>query len=363
MSTLRAHISTSIAGWLKTASIAGACLVACTIALAPRANAQITDPGNLWGGGVEVKRAPSAAGNKNNTTVIEREGKTATGLKLVALLTADGQQIDQGLVWRIFQSGNGKSKLVMESRDASPQLKLQPGVYTVNAAFGRANLTRKITIKSEGVTSESFVLNAGGLRLQALIGGKRAPNGAITYSIFADDRDQFDSRTALMSGAKPNLIIRLNSGIYRIVSQYGDANARVETDVTVEAGKLTETTVTHTGGRVTFKLVTRSGGEAVPDTRWQVQSPDGETVKDSVGALPTHILAPGKYIVTASSGGNLYKKAFEVVDGSIASVEVLMAVRQDRPDAVSPAPSPAPSAAVAPGFDVQNVPSFNFKNQ
>ncbi|MCK9912438.1 hypothetical protein MXD81_25005, partial [Microbacteriaceae bacterium K1510] len=82
---------------------------------------------------------------------------------------------------------------------------------------------------------------------------------------------------------------------YRIVSRYGDANAKVEADVTVEAGKLTEATISHSAARVTFKLVTRIGGEALPDTQWTVQTPDGQMVLQSIGALPTHILAPGTY--------------------------------------------------------------------
>ena len=85
---------------------------------------------------------------------------------------------------------------------------------------------------------------------------------------------------------KPDVVIRLNAGIYRIVSTYGDANAQVEADVTVEAGKLSEATVSHSAARVTFKLVAREGGEALPDTQWTVQTADGEVVKRSVGALP-----------------------------------------------------------------------------
>lgn len=264
---------------------------------------------------------------KNNTTVIEREGKAGlSSLRLVALLTGDGQQIDEGLVWRVFQTvgRSGKAKLILESHEATPLVKLPAGEYSINAAFGRANLTRKIKVKAGGPPYEAFILNAGGLRLSAMIDGKSAPPGAVTYSIFADEHDQFDNRSLVIGGAKPNLIIRLNSGIYRIVSQYGDANAKIEADVTVEAGKLTETTVTHTGGKATFKLVMRSGGEAVTDTRWTIQTADGKLVKESVGALPTHVLAPGKYIVTASSAGHLFKNDFEIHDGDIKDVEVLM---------------------------------------
>jgi hypothetical protein len=275
---------------------------------------------------------------RKNTTVVERGKTKGAGVKLVALLTGDGQQIEQGLIWRVFQTGGrtGKAKLLIESRDASPSIKLPPGEYTVNAAFGRANLTRKIAIKPDGPPFEAFVLNAGGLRISAVVDGKPVPPGAVTYSIFSDDRDGFEGSTAVINGAKPNLIIRLNSGIYRVVSVYGDANAKVETDATVEAGKLTEMTVTHTGGKATFKLVTRTGGEAMPDTRWTIATDDGETVKESVGALPTHVLAPGKYLVTASSGGHLFQNSFEIKDGDNISVEVLMTnASEDGGDRVS----------------------------
>ena len=292
--------------------------------------------------------------------------RRSAALKLVALLTADGQQIDQGLIWRVFQmtGQTGKSKLIKESREASPSIQLQPGEYTVNAAFGRANLTRKIVVKPDGPPFESFVLNAGGLRLSAMIGGKPAPPGAVTYAIYSDDHDQFEGRTAVMNGAKPNLIIRLNSGIYRIVSLYGDANAKIESDVTVEAGKLTETTVTHTGGKVTFKLVTRSGGEAMPDTRWTVQTADGEIVKESVGALPTHILAPGKYIVTASSGGHLFKNSFEIKDGDVINVEVLMtAANEDRDESGSTDVLPSVEGTGTEGTSVgASAPTLDLKN-
>jgi len=313
-------------------------------------------PSGSWSPNLDVHKS---AGKSSNTTVVERGGKGANAVKLVALLTADGQQIDEGLVWRVFQMNGptGKTKLVSESHEASPSIKLQPGEYTVNAAFGRANLTRKIVVKPGGPPFEAFVLNAGGLRLSALVGGKPAPPGTVTYAIFVDDRDQFDGHTPVMTGAKPSLVIRLNSGIYRIVSQYGDANAKIEADVTVEAGKLTEATVTHTGGKATFKLVTHPGGEATPDTRWSVQTAEGEIVKESVGALPTHILAPGKYVVTASSAGHLFKNSFTINDGDVTNVEVLMtAANEDNNGDGAGLTSVAPSAAT-PG-----MPLLDFKN-
>lgn len=270
-----------------------------------------------------------------NTTVVPRKSETAPApaselahLRLVALLTADGQQIDRGVIWRVFENQGQPSdhppKLVSVHRDASPLVKLRPGNYIINVAFGRSNLTRQVTAKAGPPATEQFVLNAGGLRLMAQIAGKAAPAGAVTYDIQSDERDQSGNRTTVMSNAKPGLIIRLNAGIYHIISLYGDANAVVHADVTVEAGKLTEATIAHAAAKVTLKLVTRSGGEAMPDTHWVVQTPDGTIVKESVGALPTHMLAPGTYTAIAKSRGRAFRRDFTVDEGATAQVEVMM---------------------------------------
>lgn len=274
-----------------------------------------------------------------NTTIVPRAppdtkskatAAAAGQTTFVALLTEDGQRIDQGMVWRIFEDSKGaaagtKNKLLSVYKEASPSVKLSPGDYVVNAAFGRANLTRKISIKPGSPAIEQFVLNAGGLRMAALIGnGEPAPPNTISYDIYSDERDQFGNRSLVMRGAKPSLIIRLNSGIYQIASTYGDANATVRADVTVEAGKLTEVTVAHASARVTFKLVSRAGGEALADTQWSIAMPQGEMVKESVGALPTHILAPGNYVVSARSGGRVFSRSFSVQHGQATQVEVVM---------------------------------------
>jgi hypothetical protein len=259
-------------------------------------------------------------------------------VRLKALLTDDGQTIDQGLVWRIFADKPGadktivasptesdaRARLVATQREASPQLRLPVGDYIVNVGFGRASLTRRMTVKAGDSGLEKFVINAGGLRLHAMVGNNETPAAnTVAYDIFSDERDQYGQRTKVLSGAKPALIIRLNSGIYHLVSTYGDANARVELDVTVEPGKLTEATIAHAAGKATFKLVQRVGGDALTDTQWSITTPQGESVKESVGALPTHTLIPGPYIVTAKQGGKAYRREFKVLHGGLTQVEVM----------------------------------------
>lgn len=278
---------------------------------------------------------PSKATSGANTTVVPRKTEPEDAvpvdigqIRLVALLTADGQPIDRGVVWRVFEDqpmdAGQPPRIVGTYKDASPLLKLKPGAYIVNVSFGRAHLTRKIKVTTGPPRKEPFVLNAGGLRLSALIAGKPAPANSVSFEIQADERDQSGKRATVMSGVKPGLIIRLNAGIYHVVSAYGDANAVVRADVTVEAGKLTEATVAHSAAKVTLKLVTKSGGDALPDTQWVLQTPDGAVVKESVGALPTHYLAPGTYTAIAKSQGRAFRRDFSVENGAVAQVEVMM---------------------------------------
>ena len=268
-----------------------------------------------------------------NTTVVPRtrtEPKSGGvgQVSLSALLTDDGQSIEQGLVWRVYRDiagPDGKARLVSTHREANPTVRLDAGDYFINVALGRANLTRKITVVGERTAQERFVLNAGGLRLVAVLGTGEAVNEkAVSYDIFSDDRDQYGQRVRVMGGLRPGTVVRLNAGIYSIVSTYGDANAVARTDVTVEAGKLTEAKLNHAAASVTLKLVTRSGGDAIADAQWTIATKAGEAVKESVGALPTHILAPGTYVVSAKHAGQVYQREFTVKSGDFGQVEVVI---------------------------------------
>jgi hypothetical protein len=304
---------------------------------APAQDAPAATP-PIWAAGVTAPTLtdPTLPAGTGNTTVVPRTGADAATpdgtpvvqVRLVALLTADGQKIDRDLVWRVYiddAQQSGKSKLVTTLRNPSPMLKVPAGDYVINAAFGRANVTRKVSLKQETTAdaTERFVLNAGGMRVTASVAETAAPATAISYSIFSD-RDQTGDRRLIIGDVKPGLVIRLNAGIYHIVSTVGDANAVVEADVTVEAGKLTEAAVSHSAAKATLKLVARPGGEALAGTQWTIKTQQGVTVKESTGALPTHVLAPGTYTAIAKAQGKTLQRSFTVTDGQATQVEVII---------------------------------------
>lgn len=247
---------------------------------------------------------------------------------LNAKLTESGVDLTSGVVWRVYEAKpdpHGKYKLLETQRTASLNHTLAPGDYLVNAAYGLANVTRKITVEAGQPLMDTLVLNAGGLRLSAqLATGEALPPNSVRYDIFAGEPDQFGNRTRILGDAKPGLIIRLNAGAYHIVSVYGDANAVVRADVAVEPGRLTEATINHAAAQVTFRLVMQPGGEALADTQWNVLTPGGDVVKESAGALPTHVLAAGEYSVLARHQGKNYTREFEVKPGEPQQIEVVI---------------------------------------
>jgi hypothetical protein len=324
------HFPLSTAGIDAARSAAAALMVVAVLMFAgtPPAVAQ-----NNWSTGTQVAPgnggvpAPSGTINPPSAQPSADKGQ----LTLEAYLTAAGnianrRPIDRGLVWRVFSLGGGRqsAKLVMTSRSASPTLQLPGGQYAINASFGRAYLTEMVNVQNGRSERKSFVLNAGGLRVIAKVMGGGKFEGSAHFDIFSDERDQSGARRRVVSNARPGLITRLNSGIYHIVSKLGDANAQVSAEVAVEAGKLTEAVVNHEAAKVTFKLVQRADGEALADTQWIIMTKTGDIVKETAGAIPTHVFAPGSYSVSARWGGKLFTRTFEISTGDNVEIEVMM---------------------------------------
>jgi hypothetical protein len=281
-----------------------------------------------------------------------------------ALMTEDGPKLNAGLIWRIYNAeadADGTFTLISTHREPNPTAALLPGEYLVNAAYGLSNLTRKIEVLGGESLDETFVLNTGGLAMRAVLAtGEECPQGSVRFDILSDERDQFGNRETILAAATPRRVIRLNAGAYHIRSLYGDANASVGVDITVEPGKITEATIKHTGAKITFRLVQDLGGEALANTRWRILTSAGDTVKSNAGALPTHILAAGSYAVVADHDGQSYTRRFSIEPGSDKQIEVAISDGPTSPEALKalldpPEATPPGTGALAgegPGGDV-----------
>jgi hypothetical protein len=245
-----------------------------------------------------------------------------TSLRLTALYATGGASIQRGVVWRVYATradAPGGVRLVAESADAQPVFRLPPGVYMVNAAYGRASLTRRLTLTGVPI-SDVFPLDAGGLRLSSSVADRRLGDQGVTYTILAGAGP---GGAPVLENVRGNRIIRLPVGQYHVISRYGDANATMNGDVRVQPGRVTDVTLHHRAARVTLKLVNERGGEAIADTAWTVLTPGGDTLKESIGAFPSVVLAAGDYTVIARNDGRVFNARFTVEIGRDRDVEVL----------------------------------------
>ena len=118
-------------------------------------------------------------------------------------------------------------------------------------------------------------------------------------------------------------VILLPEGNYHVVSNYGNSNATVRSDIRVQLGKLTDVVVNHRAAVITLKLVAQSGGEALANTQWSVLTPGGDVVKEAIGAFPKVVLAEGEYSVVAKNDEKTFNGKFKVEPGVDREIEVL----------------------------------------
>lgn len=282
--------------------------------------------------------------NAFSATPGESAGSIAKDVRFDARLTADSDVMQEGLAWRVFSpitGVDGKLPLVASSDGGSAAFQLAPGDYFVNVAFGRAGVTKKVTVPSEGdFQKQTLVLDAGGFILNAVAGADQTiPPAQLSFSVYAAEVRENGDRALVMSEVKPNTIVRLATGTYHVVSEYGDINAVVRADIQVEAGKLTQAVLQHKAAEVSLKLVSQPGGEAIADTAWSVLTAAGDVVNESVSALPSMVLAEGDYLAVARNKDKIYQREFKVTAGNNVDVEVLMRNAN---------PSDATTAAVVP---------------
>ncbi len=246
-------------------------------------------------------------------------------LALSARFGKDAPAIDGGLTWRVYGSKpepGGSYKLIKEEKSPSPTLVLPAGTYIVHVGFGLATAVKPVTLNGSTV-HEEFDLPAGGLRLEGRVGDVRIPAGQISFDVYKGSQFEAGDRRPIAERVMTSDVVVLPEGGYYIVSNYGDANSVVRSDIRVQAGKLTDITVTHRAAAITLKLVSEKGGEAIANTAWSVLTPGGDVIKESIGAFPRVILTEGEYRAIARNEGKVFEREFKVVTGVDGDVEVL----------------------------------------
>ncbi len=246
-------------------------------------------------------------------------------LSVSARYGRDAPAISGGLIWRIYTAkadATGIFRLVKEDKSAAPTFALPPGNYVVHASLGLASAAKTVQLRGETVR-EVFEIPAGAVRLEGRVGDVRIPTGQISFELFNGSQFDTSERRPIAQNVMTGDVVLLPEGTYYIVSNYGEGNSVVRSDVRVQAQKLTDVIVTHRAAVITLKLVNDTHGEALANTQWTVLTPGGDVIKESIGAFPRVVLAEGDYHVIARNEGKTYQRDFKVITGVDGEIEVL----------------------------------------
>ncbi|HZP78667.1 MAG TPA: hypothetical protein VFB45_21185 [Pseudolabrys sp.] len=295
------------------------------LAPGPSGGASLLSPGAYGPAGGSLAPPVSAPSSPIQSQVVPAMPAGQVALALSARFGKDAPVIGAGLTWRVYAGKpdpSGAFRLVKEDKASAPVLALPPGNYVVNVGFGLASAVRPVTLRTEPVR-EVFDLPAGGIVLKGQVGDVRIPAGQISFDIYAGSQFEPGDKRPIAERVMTGDVVIVPEGTYYIVSNYGDGNSTVRSDIRVQAGKLTDVTVTHRAAVITLKLVGEKGGEALANTAWSVLTPGGDVIKESIGAFPRFVLAEGEYRAIARNEGKVYEHDFKVVTGVDGDVEVL----------------------------------------
>ena len=233
--------------------------------------------------------------------------------------------ITGGLHWRVYADKpdqTGVFRLLKEDRGAAPTFVLPAGDYVVAVSFGLASASRRVQLGNEP-ERQVFELAAGGVRFEGKVGDSKIPPGQISFDVFRGSQfEPGDNKRPIIQDVATGDLVLLPEGVYYVVSNYGDSNAVVRSDIRVQSGKLTDVTISHRAAVITLKLVSAPGGEALANTSWSVLTPGGDVIKESIGAFPRVVLEEGEYVAIARNDGKVYNQSFKVEPGFDREIEV-----------------------------------------
>ncbi len=287
--------------------------------IGPPPGASLATPG----GGVAPPPAAPASPPAAAAGPMVPPGQVA--LAVGARFGRDPPAITGGLLWRIYSEKadqNGSFKLVREDRTASPVFLLPPGGYIVHVTFGLANAVKRVQLRSDTVR-EVFEIAAGGARFEGKVGEARIPLGQIHFDLFKGSQFEPGEKQPVAENIASGDVVLVPEGTYHVVSNYGDGNSVMRSDLRIQPGKLIDTTIVHRAAKITLKLVGEKGGEALANTAWSVLTPGGDVIKESIGAFPIVVLAEGDYVAIARNEGKVYNREFKVEAGVDREVEVV----------------------------------------
>jgi hypothetical protein len=230
------------------------------------------------------------------------------GLELSARLTPDGGPLQENISWTI-RAPDGET--VYSGTDGTADVSLPPGDYVVDASYGATLVEKLVSIPSSTRLRISFVLDAGGLKVEPMLGKIDVPPVASRVRVFS-----MDGRRLMAVSVTPGEIIRLPRGTYRVESQVSTGNVKAVADVHVAAGRVATVKIAHKAGLARLAFV----GAPNAVVRWEIEDQSGSPIAARSGINANVTLLPGTYTARAEVGAELLTATFNIAAGDVRDI-------------------------------------------
>ena len=191
-------------------------------------------------------------------------------IRLSAVLGPGATSLTEGLSWRIEQRESGKggsSRLIWSGGGATPELKLEPGRYYAQVAFGLAKNGMEFDVPPDARVTPVVSLDAGTLHVHAAA----APGGPPLDNVFftlrqaengngasGEDETAPAEDDALARSSLPNAVFHVPAGKYSLITRHG--LAEVTTPIMVGPGETREIEAITKTGNITLSAHAKADG-------------------------------------------------------------------------------------------------------
>ena len=230
------------------------------------------------------------------------------GLELSARLTPEGRPLQQNMSWTI-RDPDGVT--VFSGDEGTADVSLAPGDYVVDASYGATLVEKLVSIPAATRLRISLVLDAGGLKVEPLLGKIDVPPVASRVRVFS-----LDGRRLMAVSVTPGEIIRLPAGTYRVESQVSTGNVQAVADVHVTAGRIATVKIAHKAGLARLAFV----GAPNAVVRWEIEDQTGSAIASRGGINANVTLLPGTYTARAEVGAELLTATFNIDAGEVRDI-------------------------------------------
>ncbi len=248
---------------------------------------------------------PAAPAATQARAVPAPPGKPAPEPNLIlhASLGTGTPPLQQGVAYRIYPAdGNPAAKNrplakpVWTGGGGESRLKLAPGKYTLEAAYGFMTARQPLAVGDEKSAEATIALNGGTIDVTAVAKSGGAPLSHMFYIAYASDGGGKWREAGRSSQARA--LFHVPAGDYKIVARHGEA--QTETTVTMAAGGVKPVQVVMNCGVLTLSAQMTAGAAPLTGVRYSIYpaGQDRELARATL-AEPSFVLPAGRYKAVA----------------------------------------------------------------